>query len=81
MDKFLQVNEGHEPWLAMYLSQQVIRMNRLGEDIEVVTFGTGFLQQFRSTGLAGEKEHTAFGVGFAEMNSKFQTCHARHYDI
>src|SRR5215475_14733249 len=56
-------------------------MDRLGQDLKLMSLGTGLFQQVSGSCLAGEEQDLAAGKNLANTNCGLDAVHIRHNDI
>src|SRR5215472_10948349 len=63
------------------LSQQVVRVDWFGQDVERMALGAGSFQKIGSCGLSGEQENLARRMQLANLDCGFDPVHVRHDDV
>src|ERR1019366_1593537 len=67
--------------LAAQAGQKVLRVNRLGEDLKLVTLGTRLLKQISGCGLPGKEQNFYFGQQGSNLNGRVNAIQVSHNDV
>jgi hypothetical protein len=67
--------------LVAQFCQQILRMNRFGEDVEMVTAGAGVFEKLGRGRLAGKEKNFAGWQKFADVDGGVDAVHVVHHHV